>query len=130
MNKLIIALVAGTFAAMAGAQTPAADTNQMKQQQVQQTTKAAEPTSGMKADEAQKNVDKSKKHAKNKNKKHKQDMAKDTTSKAANANTGATTSMKAEQNTAASKADSATKKAPPTMGTPANENSMQKASKP
>jgi hypothetical protein len=130
MNKLLLTLVVGTFAVAAGAQTPA-PSNQMKQDTVQQTTQAAQPTADMKAAEAQKNVTKSKKHAKaKKSKKEKQAMAHESTSTAANANTGAATAKQAEANAAASKADSATKKAPPKMGTPAADSAMQKAAKP
>jgi hypothetical protein len=130
MNKLVLALVVGTFAVAAGAQTPSA-TNQMKQETVQQTTQAAVPTPDMKAAEAHKNVTKSKKHKKaKKSKKEKQAMAHEATSSASNATTGAATAKQAEANTAMSKADSAAKKAPPKMDTPAAQNAMQKAAKP
>jgi hypothetical protein len=126
MNKLIVALIAGTFAALAGAQGTAT-TNQTKQQEVQQTTQAAEPSPAMKADTANKNVEKSKKHAKNKDKKAKQEMV-DTTTKGVTNNYGQGTAMQAEKNTAASKADSATRKTPPKMGD--NEKALQKAATP
>jgi len=128
MNKLIVALIAGTFVSVAAAQTPApADTNQMKQQQLQDTTKAASPTAGMKSTEAEKNVAKSKTHAKNKDKKHKQDMVGSTT-KGATGGSGPAMATQAEKNAAASKADSAKRKEPPVMGE--HNDAMQKAAKP
>ncbi len=129
MNKLLIALVAGLFAAVAGAQTPAA-TGQMKQDQVKSTTQAAANvnTGATAAQNAEKNVAKSKKHTKAKGKKHKQDMTKSATTAAANANTGATTAAMGAKNTAKSKADSAMMKPAPQMGTPAADKAMEKAS--
>ena len=128
MNKLIVALIAGTFVSVAAAQTTApADTKQMKQQQLQDTTKAASPTADMKAAEAEKNVAKSKKHAKNKDKKHKQEMAASTT-KGATGGSGPAMAAQAEKNAAASTADSATRKTPPVMGE--HNDAMQKAAKP
>ena len=128
MNKLIVALIAGTLVSIAAAQTPApADTTQMKQQQLQDTTKAASPTADMKAAEAEKNVAKSKQHAKNKDKKHKQELAGSTT-KAATAGSGPAMAAQAEKNSAASKADSAKRKEPPVMGE--HNDALQKASKP
>lgn len=127
MKTLIAALIAGTFVSVAAAQTPAPANNQMKQQQLQDTTKAASPTADMKAAEAEKNVAKSKKHAKNKNKKQKQEMAASTT-KGATGGSGPAMAAQAEKNAAASKADSATRKTPPVMGE--HNDAMQKAAKP
>ncbi|MEO8975324.1 MAG: hypothetical protein ABI552_06135 [Casimicrobiaceae bacterium] len=130
MNKLIVALVAGTFAAIAGAQTPPT-TNQMKQQEVQKMTEAAKPTAGMQAAEAAKNVSNSKKHkAKKLTKKQKQAQVAATTEAGSTTHTGATTAAQGAANTAESKAVSPTRLKAPSMGTPAAESAMQKASKP
>lgn len=132
MNKLIVALIAGAFAAVAGAQTPATApmTNADKQNMVKSTTESASNanTGAATAKKAEANVAKSKKHAKVKDKKAKQEMAKSTTDAASNANTGATAAADAAKNSAASKADSAMRKPAPNMGD--NQKALEKASKP
>ncbi len=134
MNKLIVALIAGVFAAVAGAQTPAAApmTNADKQGMVKSTTEAASNTNtgATTAKKAEANVAKSKKHMKVKDKKAKQEMAKSATEAGSTTHTGATTAAQGAANTAASKADSATMKPAPSMATPGAEKAMQKASKP
>lgn len=130
MNKLIVALIAGTFAAVAGAQAPAVKPDvKAKQDMVNSTTKAAaEDHSGAAMEKTHKATKKHKKHKTTA--KAKQDMVKSTTETASNANTGATTADQAAKNTAMSKAQSPTRVAPPKMGTPAADSAMQKAAKP
>jgi hypothetical protein len=128
MNKLIVALIAGAFAAVAGAQTPA--TTADKQQMLKSTTEAASNanTGATTAKQGEMNTAKSKKHAKVKDKKAKQEMAKSTTDAASNANTGAKAAADAAKNSAASKADSAAMKPAPNMAD--HQKALEKASKP
>lgn len=132
MNKIVAALITLAFAAVAGAQTPAATTDvKAKQDVVKSTTEAASNanTGATAAKHAEKNVAKSKKHAKM-SKKAKQHAVKSTTEAASTSHTGAATADQAAKNTAASKSENAMRNAAPKMGTPAADSAMQKASKP
>lgn len=132
MNKIVAALVALTFAAVAGAQTPAPAAGvKAKQDMVKSTTEAASNanTGATTAAHAEKNVAKSKKHAKM-SKKAKHDAVKSTTEAASTTHTGATTADQAAKATAMSKSENAVRNAAPKMGTPAADSAMQKASKP
>ncbi|MEO6928733.1 MAG: hypothetical protein ABI190_06150 [Casimicrobiaceae bacterium] len=128
MHKLIVALVAGTFAAIAGAQTPAA-TGQMKQAPA--AAPAAMAPAPAAAPAMAPAMEKSQKHTKTK-KMHKK--AKSNKSKASDAGAMTQHATSPTNTTAAAgmdkaKMDAAPKKAP-SMGTPAAESAMQKASKP
>lgn len=132
MNKIVAALIALAFAAVAGAQTPAATAEmKAKDKTVDSVTKAESNvnTGATTATQAKKNVAKSKKHAKM-SKKAKHDSVQGMTESASTGHTGATTAEQAAKNTAMSKADNAKRDAAPKMGTPAAESAMQKASKP
>lgn len=132
MNKLIIALIAGAFATVAGAQAPAAapsmkqEATKAKAAQVDAVTKAEAPASQGTKDAA-KNVAESKKEARAlKGKKHKQATVDAVTkTEAPNSQGTANAAANVANSKAMGAADPAAKKV-----TPAEQKAMQKKSTP
>lgn len=135
MNKLIVALIAGAFAVVAGAQTPAPApapkmTNQEKAKEVGAVTTQAEKQSSGKTDPAQQkaNVEKSKAQPKAlTTSKEKEKTVQSVTTK--ESDTSSAQAMSAQQKANVEKSKQQPKDRP-TMGTPANEKALQKASTP
>ena len=139
MNKLIVALIAGVFAAAVGAQTPAPAaestakklTTNPKAAEVGAVTKQESNinTGATDAKEQAANVAKSKQDPKAlKTNKEKEAAVAATTTAGSTTSTGATTAAQQKANVEKSKMDP--KAVKPKLGTPEAEAAMQKASKP